>query len=665
MKKIRLGSLQILRLFILVLVLMLLAIPVFAQEEGVVNGNAVNVRQGPGTSYAAIAQVQVGQTLYILGTQNNWFQVRLQTGTEGWIRSDLVDRVIKNVKVTGSLLNVRKGPGSNYNKVGEVKAGQVLPVLAEQNSWYKVRIPGLGEAWVASWYTAVVSSANTGSTSTGAPSTGANGANPGVVNSGSVMVKTEVLNVRKGPGTGYALVTKIGLNEKHDVLAQQNGWYKIKVNNMEGWVSGDYVQYIPAPTIPTTPTTPNNSSSPVVPGTPSTPSAPENPVTGQFPPAVQVIANAVNVREWASLDAPVLAQVNTGDSLAVLNYQNSWYNVRLADGRTGWIINWYAQPYDDSVPSRGAQKKELLIVPIAEGKTFKVVDNGGKPELSLEGWTKNQYRFKTTNVETKLVLELDGQSTRKYEGKIDRLAIPSIKIYPQGNKEIIEMVFDFVPIPGSGQTDNNNITTIPIGIAAQKKGLSGKTIVVDPGHASVQVGGWLDPGALGSRTKIQEKDINLAIALKLKTLLEQNGAKVILTHTGQTTLSLAGRAAIANNLPADIFVSIHSNFNNKSSIAGHTTYYYAPASNPVLYAQLNQRQRLASLVQKEMVKSAGRKDNGILQDNFAVLRETRVPSILVETAYLSNWEEEQLLSQDWFRQNIAIGICNGIKSYFN
>lgn len=660
MKKIRPGSLQKLRLSILVLVLVFLTIPVFAQEEGVVNGNTVNIRQGPGTSFAAIAQVQVGQTLYILGTQNNWLQVRLHTGTEGWIRSDLVDRVIKNVKVTGSLVNARKGPGTNYNKVGEVKAGQVLAVVAEQNSWYKVRIAGLGEAWVASWYTTIVSPANTGNPgNTGAPSTGAN---PGSVDSGSVMVKTEVLNVRKGPGTGYALVTKIGLNEKHDVLAQQNGWYKIKVNNLEGWVLGDYVQYTPATNIPTTPTTPGTPGSLAE---PSTPSIPDSPVAGQYPSAVQVIANAVNVRQWASLDAPVIEQVNTGDSFTVLSYQNSWYNVRLADGRTGWVINWYVQPYDGSLPSRGAQKKDLLIVPIAEGKTFKVVDNGGKPELSLEGWTKNQYRFKTTNEETKLVLELDGQSTRKYEGKIDRLGIPSIKIYPQGNKEIIEMVFDFVPIPGSGQTDSNKITTIPLGIGAQMKGLSGKTIVVDPGHASVQVGGWPDPGALGSRTKIQEKDINLAIALKLKTLLEQNGAKVILTHTGQTTLSLAGRAAVANNLPADIFVSIHSNWNYKSSVSGHTTYYYAPASNAALYAQLNERQRLASLVQKEMVKSAGRKDNGILQDNFAVLRETRVPSILVETAYLSNWEEEQLLSQDWFRQNIAIGICNGIKSYFN
>ncbi|MGI6607163.1 MAG: SH3 domain-containing protein [Peptococcia bacterium] len=652
MKRVKPRSLHNLRFFIFVLALLLVTIPVFAQEEGVVKGSTVNVRQGPGTNYAATAQVKDGQALYILSSQNNWFKVRLHTGAEGWIRSDLVDRVIKNVKVTGSTLNLRKGPGTNYNKAGEVSAGQILPVIAEQNSWYKVRISGLGYAWVAGWYTEVVSTGNTGNTgaagntgntgNTGTPGTGANSI-PAVT--GYIKVNTAVLNVRQGPGTGYSLVTKIGLNETHNVLAQQNGWFKIKVNNMEGWVSPDYVQFYPT------------ANTPEAPATDPTPAPPSS--------GVKVIGNAVNVRQWASLDAPVIGQVNAGDMLAVLNYQNSWYNVRLSDGNTGWVINWYVQPYDGTVPSRGAQKKDLLIVPVADGKTFKVVENGGKPELSLEGWSQNQYRFRRNNEETKLILELDGKSTRKYEGKVDRVGIAKIEFYPEGNKEIVEIEFDFVPVPGSAQTDSKNITTIPIGIASQSKGLSGKTIVVDPGHASVQPGGWPDPGALGSRTKIQEKDINLSIALKLKSLLEQNGAKVILTHTGQTSLSLAGRAAVANNLPADIFVSIHSNFNNKSAVCGHTTYYYAPAGNSVLYAQRYERQRLASAVQKEMVKSCGRKDNGILQDNFAVLRETRVPSILVETAYLSNWEEEQLLSQDWFRQQLAIGICNGIKNYFN
>ena len=94
-------------------------------------------------------------------------------------------------------------------------------------------------------------------------------------------------------------------------------------------------------------------------------------------------------------------------------------------------------------------------------------------------------------------------------------------------------------------------------------------------------------------------------------------------------------------------------------------HYYAPLWNSVLGAQRLERQKLATLVQRELVKSGGRRNIGILEENFAVLRETRVPSILVETAYLSDKEEEILLSQDWYRQKLAEGIANGIIAYFN
>ncbi|MGI6534767.1 MAG: SH3 domain-containing protein [Peptococcia bacterium] len=671
MKRVRPGRMLRLRLLVFVLGFMLLALPVLALDEGVVKGNNVNVRKGPGTNYAAITQVKAGQALYILSTQNNWFQVRLSSGTEGWIRNDLVNRVLKKVRVKGSTVNIRTGPGTNHKVAGKVYTGQVLSVLAEKNGWYKVHIGGIAEAWIAGWYT--VDDPSGGSSNAGnAGNTGSNGnvgnAGSGSVTGGTVKITANVLNVRQGPGTNYPLVTKIGLNEQHNVLAQQNGWYKIKVNNQEGWVSGDYVQYTPPanPPAATSPGTPDNS------GTSGT-SAPDGSApadaasgSGQTPTAVQITGNYVNIQERADLNAPVVEQANSGDAFVVLDSKNGWYQVRLTNDKIGWVSSEYAQPYSGTLPSRSVQKKEVLIVPIADGKTFKIIDNGGRPELKLEGWTDKQYRFRKTKEEVKMILELDGYSTRKYEGKVERVGITQLKVYPERSKAIVEMDFNFVPAPGIGKTDSNKVTVIPVGMAGtQSRSLVGKTIVLDPGHASVQPGGWPDPGALGSKTKIHEKDVNLAITLKLKTMLEQGGAKVILTHSGQTTLSLAGRAAIANNLNADIFVSIHANYNNKPAIAGHTTYYYAPASKPELYAQRQQREKLASAVQREMVKSCGRKDNGILQANFAVLRETKVPSILVETAYLSNPDEEQLLCQDWFRQKLAEGIFNGIKSYFS
>ena len=353
MKRVRPGRMLRLRLLVFVLGFMLLALPVLALDEGVVKGNNVNVRKGPGTNYAAITQVKAGQALYILSTQNNWFQVRLSSGTEGWIRNDLVNRVLKkcgskvqqSIFVPGLVLII-KWP----ERFIRDKYCRFWP----KNGWYKVHIGGIAEAWIAGWYT--VDDPSGGSSNAGnAGNTGSNGnvgnAGSGSGTGGTVKITANVLNVRQGPGTNYPLVTKIGLNEQHNVLAQQNGWYKIKVNNQEGWVSGDYVQYTPPanPPAATSPGTPDNS------GTSGT-SAPDGSApadaasgSGQTPTAVQITGNYVNIRERADLNAPVVEQANSGDAFVVLDSKNGWYQVRLTNDKIGWVSSEYAQPYSGTL----------------------------------------------------------------------------------------------------------------------------------------------------------------------------------------------------------------------------------------------------------------------------------------------------------------------------
>jgi N-acetylmuramoyl-L-alanine amidase len=137
-----------------------------------------------------------------------------------------------------------------------------------------------------------------------------------------------------------------------------------------------------------------------------------------------------------------------------------------------------------------------------------------------------------------------------------------------------------------------------------------------------------------------------------------------MTHTGSTPLDLTGRANVANNAQADIFVSIHANASTRHDYGGHSTYFYAPASSPELYAQRRLRNMLAADIQGEMVKAGGRPDLGVLESNFAVLRDTRVPSVLVETAFLSHPEEERLLGSADYRRKLADGISKGIELYF-
>jgi len=643
-KGIKPGSLHKLCFLSLVLVFVFFAVPVLAESEGVVKGKLVNIRGGPGLAYAVTTQVKEGQVLTILAEKNNWLKVCVHKGQEGWIKGDFLEKISKKVTVTGSAVNLRQGPGTGYKQIGQVQSGQILSVLAEKNGWLKVQISGLEEAWIAGWL--VVEQKSTSSN----PAENSSGTNSKAGSVGSLLITTDVLNVRKGPGTSYALVTKIGLNERHEVWEIKDGWYKIKVKNMEGWVFGEYVKFSPSVSAPETSKQPQDN---IQPG-------------GLLPAVLIVTGNNVNIRQWNSMDAPVVDQVKSGDALTVLSGQGDWYQVRLLNGKSGWVANWLTKPLEGTIPSRdNIPKKEVLLVPIAEGKTFTVVDHGGKPELLLAGWTKEQYKIKQEGDRKTLLLELQGPSTRRYEGKIERLGIAKVKVYPQYDQAFVELTFDFIPELKSSSTDANKVTTIQIGvIPITARGLSGKVIVLDPGHASVQPGGGLDPGTIGLRLKLQEKDVNLAIALKVKKLLEEAGARVVMTHTGRTELTLGQRAEIANNIRADIFVSIHAD-SGKPGIAGHTTYYYAPVWDSILGAQKYERQKLATLVQRELVKSGGRRDIGVREENYAVLRETRVPSILVETAFLSDKEEEILLNQDWYRQKLAEGIANGLKAYFD
>lgn len=612
----------------LMLMLFFSGLPVWAGEEGVVTGKVVNLRSGPGLNHAVVAKMETGQGLTVLERSGDWMKVSLYNGSQGWVHNDYVAirNIESKVKVTGDKVNLRKGPGTNYAKAGEVRAGVILPVLKKSNDWYLVDAPGVGQAWIAGWLTALQNE----------PAEGKSPSSPQ-----HVKIKTVVLNVRSGPGTNYGLVTKIGLNEIHPVLEQSNGWYKIQVGNTPGWVSGDYVELITLVNEP-----PNQDT----PGT----------ATGD---SVVVTGSVVNVRQSNSMESGVIGQVYAGNRLTVTGSQGEWLKVVLPDGKTGWIAVWLTNAASSDLPSRGSvTESEVLIAPITGGRTFKVIDAGGRPVLQLEGWANNQYQIKTKNNST-IVLELEGPCERNYEGKITRLGINGIKIAPQGGKGLIEINFAFAPTQAVSYDSSSKITRVQIG-ALQAKGLNGKVIVVDPGHSSIQPGGWLDPGAIGKYTGLKEKDVNIDIAFKLKRLLEQAGARVIMTHSGQTDLSLAGRAWIANNAQADIFVSIHANYSIKGNVSGHTTYYYAPASNYILYSQRYTRQKLATLVQRELVKAGGRADMGALQENFAVLRETTVPSILVETAFLSDRQEESLLATDAYRQRLAEGIFNGISAYF-
>lgn len=184
-------------------------------------------------------------------------------------------------------------------------------------------------------------------------------------------------------------------------------------------------------------------------------------------------------------------------------------------------------------------------------------------------------------------------------------------------------------------------------VRPKPRGLSG-TVVIDPGH------GGKDPGAR-SILGFYEKTVNLSVALEVARLLEQKGLRVKMTRTNDYFVELEDRAAIANNLNADLFVSIHSDSFPKSSRRGYTIYVARVASSS--------SRRAAYAISRSM-GSTGLNSFGVQTAGYHVLTGTRGPAVLVELGYLSNRTEAALLRSTSFQDRLAQAVADGICDYF-
>ena len=178
--------------------------------------------------------------------------------------------------------------------------------------------------------------------------------------------------------------------------------------------------------------------------------------------------------------------------------------------------------------------------------------------------------------------------------------------------------------------------------------LLNRTFIIDPGH------GGMDNGASGKNGTL-EKELNLEVSLRLKDLLEGAGANVVLTRFDDTFISLYERAFIANFLMADFFISIHTNSHPKSHINGIEVFYYAnrPKAEP-----------MATKILDAITKRTGLKKIAVKTNNFVVIRETQMIGILLELGFLSNPQEELIISTDTYKNDAAQGVFEGIIDYF-
>ncbi len=236
-------------------------------------------------------------------------------------------------------------------------------------------------------------------------------------------------------------------------------------------------------------------------------------------------------------------------------------------------------------------------------------------------------------------------------------------------------------------------------IAQNKSDFFGvKTVCIDAGH------GGHDGGCQGSSS--QEKHVALSIALRLGKYIEENFPDVEVVYTRKTDvfIKLHERAKIANKANADLFICIHANANDNKAAYGTETFVMGlhkseanlkvakfenssilleedyktkysdfDPNSPESYIVLTMRQNafldqslsFAAKVQKQFTERVGRKNRGVKQAGFLVLHQTNMPSVLIETGFLTNKEEEKFLVSDLGQDYLASAVFRAFKSYKN
>lgn len=332
----------------------------------------------------------------------------------------------------------------------------------------------------------------------------------------------------------------------------------------------------------------------------------------------RVTTNVLNVRTGPSTSYDRIGTVTLGTVLPVQQQVQEWLLVKLPDGRSGWICGTYAELENagPSAPKEETKGHKIVVDvsalnvrtgPSTDHAVIAVIPKGTVAEILAE--------------------QDDWLQVRLNSGKVGWVAGWYVSVIPAES--------------GSGEG----------GSVDPNAPLLGKVIVVDPGH------GGSSPGAVGP-TGLMEKHVVMDVASRLAAKLSDAGATVILTRKGDWVVSLEGRVNMAHSANADLFVSIHANAHPNRSIGGTETYYYrGKATSAASY-------QAAVLIQNELVKALGLRNIGVKHGNFHVIRETKMPAVLVELAFLSNPTEEAMMKTAEFRESSAQAIFAGILNYF-
>ncbi|HEY2102990.1 MAG TPA: N-acetylmuramoyl-L-alanine amidase [Chthoniobacterales bacterium] len=215
----------------------------------------------------------------------------------------------------------------------------------------------------------------------------------------------------------------------------------------------------------------------------------------------------------------------------------------------------------------------------------------------------------------------------------------------------------------------NSQPFLPRIITRSKRPQPVSVVILDPGH------GGQDSGAMSGN--VLEKDLTLDVAQRVERLLGAQGVATVMTRVGDAYVSLADRSAIANRISSAVFVSIHFNDGSRPLASGVETYFAAhqmmrgpqiatwlPFLQKISSEEPNiESQSLAGFIQQELVSRTQAANRGTKSEQFYVLANVRHPAVLVEAGFLTNKDDVMKLSDASYREQLAIGISNGVLAY--
>lgn len=222
---------------------------------------------------------------------------------------------------------------------------------------------------------------------------------------------------------------------------------------------------------------------------------------------------------------------------------------------------------------------------------------------------------------------------------------------PLHPEEIAKVELPSSPPPRPVQQEP--VAMVDLGIKKLKKEQS--VIIIDPGHGGEDFG----THSLGT-PKYQEKYLNLSTAQLVRGYLQQFGYKVIMTRNDDTFIPLDQRASFANDIKPKLFVSVHFNSAPSREAEGIEVFYFRNEDDKTRSTQSKQ---LAQAILDKTLKNTNAKSRGVKHGNYAVLRQTNMPAVLIEGGFLTSEAEMEKIKDANYLKSLALGIAQGIQEY--